>query len=161
MNKVILICGKICSGKTFYAEQLRKKENAVILSCDELAFDLGLDSIKDSDFHDEMMDKASNYLYRKAVEICSCGTNVIIDFGFWSKKSRRDVSNYFSERDIPFEWHYIDISDKAWKANIEKRNRLVSEGKVRAYFLDNGLLDKLLSRFEEPLKSEMDIWLEK
>ena len=30
MGKVILICGKICSGKTYYAQKL-KKENRVIL----------------------------------------------------------------------------------------------------------------------------------
>ena len=35
MAKVILICGKICSGKTYYARQLRDQYNAVILSTDE------------------------------------------------------------------------------------------------------------------------------
>lgn len=34
MAKVIAICGKICSGKTWYARQLREQEQAVILSCD-------------------------------------------------------------------------------------------------------------------------------
>ena len=36
MTKIIAICGKICSGKSYYSTELRKKENAVILSCDEL-----------------------------------------------------------------------------------------------------------------------------
>lgn len=30
-----LMCGKICSGKTTFAEKLRKDINGVILSCDE------------------------------------------------------------------------------------------------------------------------------
>lgn len=34
--KVILICGKRCSGKSTYAERLRDKNNAVILSVDEI-----------------------------------------------------------------------------------------------------------------------------
>lgn len=40
MAKVIAICGKICSGKTYYANNLKIKENAVILSTDEATFDL-------------------------------------------------------------------------------------------------------------------------
>ena len=36
MSKVILICGKICSGKSTYAEWLRVQNNAVLLSIDEI-----------------------------------------------------------------------------------------------------------------------------
>ena len=40
MPEVILLCGKICSGKTTYAQRLRTEKNAVILSCDELMLTL-------------------------------------------------------------------------------------------------------------------------
>lgn len=40
MGKVILICGKICSGKSRYAYQIKQQENAVILSRDEATDDL-------------------------------------------------------------------------------------------------------------------------
>lgn len=40
MAKVILICGKICSGKSTYAEQLRVQNNAVVLSTDEITLAL-------------------------------------------------------------------------------------------------------------------------
>ena len=36
MAKMILICGKLCSGKTTYAKQLCSKQNAILLSVDEL-----------------------------------------------------------------------------------------------------------------------------
>ena len=36
MAKVILICGKICSGKSTYAQQLRRENRAVVLSIDEV-----------------------------------------------------------------------------------------------------------------------------
>ena len=38
MAKVILICGKICSGKSHYAKQLQQQHNAVILSTDDYRF---------------------------------------------------------------------------------------------------------------------------
>lgn len=40
MSKVILICGKIGSGKTTYANKLVKQLNAVNISQDELMLDL-------------------------------------------------------------------------------------------------------------------------
>ncbi len=38
MPKVIALCGKICSGKTFYANKIKEGKNAVILSTDEVTF---------------------------------------------------------------------------------------------------------------------------
>ena len=40
MGKAILICGKICSGKSTYAARLKKETNAVLLSVDEIMLDL-------------------------------------------------------------------------------------------------------------------------
>ena len=34
MPKIIALCGKICSEKTFYANKIKERENAVILSTD-------------------------------------------------------------------------------------------------------------------------------
>jgi len=158
MGKVIIICGKICSGKSYYAEWLCKTGNAVILSCDEIAFALLLNKIKDSDRHDEIMARVAGYLYKKSVQIARCGVDVILDFCPWHKKGRNTLSKYYEEQNIQIEWHYVDISDKDWKANIEQRNRLVRQGKADAYYLDDGLMAKIISRFEQPAKEEFDVW---
>ena len=36
MPKVILIIGRLCSGKTTYARKVAREEHAVHLNCDEL-----------------------------------------------------------------------------------------------------------------------------
>lgn len=36
MAKVILICGKICSGKSTYAEQMHVQNHAALLSVNEI-----------------------------------------------------------------------------------------------------------------------------
>lgn len=156
MAKVILLCGKICSGKSHYAETIKQVCTAVILSCDEMFFDI-VEEIK-GDF-EELTEKTKQYFYKKSVEIVAAGANVILDFGFWSQKERNDVSLYFSKRNIEYEWHYIDISDKDWERNISERNQLVNENKIPAFFLDKGLLEKLNSIFEKPFKEEMDVWV--
>lgn len=157
MAKVILLCGKICSGKSYYVDKLKKQINAVLLSCDEMMFDFAKDGF--SEEHDLLVEKIKNYLYKKTVEIVHCGANVILDFGFWSKNEREHVSQYFSEEKINYEWHYIDISDKDWQINIGERNKLVLDNKVNAYYLDEGLMSKLNSLFEEPTDKEIDVWV--
>ena len=65
MNKVILLCGKICSGKSTYAEKIIQKEKAVLLSCDELMLAI-FDPLL-GDKHDIISDRVQKYLYQKSL----------------------------------------------------------------------------------------------
>ena len=57
-----MICGKLCSGKSVYADALRKAGRAVILSVDEITLTLfGQDA---GDSLDDYVAKAKTYLYR-------------------------------------------------------------------------------------------------
>ena len=153
MAKVFLICGKICSGKGFYTRQLKEKEHAVVLSCDEIAHDHDL-----GDRRDAISADIKAYLHKKAVDIARAGCNVILDWGFWSRKERADVSAYYKNADIDFEWHYIDISDADWAKNMEARNAAVAAGETTDYAVDSGLLQKILTLFETPTPDEIDVW---
>ena len=84
MAKVFLICGKICSGKGFYTRQLKEKEHAVVLSCDEIENDLFHHDLGDR--RDAISADIKAYLHKKAVDIARAGCNVILDWGFWSRK---------------------------------------------------------------------------
>lgn len=158
MAKIILICGKICCGKSYYANKLKLEQNAVILSCDEVTkilFDNNL-----GDRHDEMSKRIWEFLLKKAEDIIYANCNVILDWGFWSNEDRKYIDNYFKNLDIRTEWHYIDIDDLSWDKNIQERNSRVLEGKGGSdFYLDDGLKAKLLSKWEEPNKSEIDVWV--
>ena len=158
MTKVMAICGKICSGKSYYSKKLKEKENAVILSCDELTnilFDNNL-----GDKHDEMSKRIWEYLLTKAVDIIKTNTNVILDWGFWVREDRKCISNYFKSKNIKCEWHYIDVEDETWQKNISERNARVLAGKGGSdYYLDEGLMKKLQSKWEEPTKEEISVWI--
>ena len=156
MSKVILICGKICSGKSYYANIIKEKENAVILSTDEVTFDLT--NNEQGENYDAFACKVNNYLRKKAVEIANVGCNVILDWGFWSKKSRKEITQFFKDNKINYEWHYVDIDLKSWQENIKKRNELILNGKGGcSFYIDEGLVLKLISNFEEPALQEMDV----
>ena len=156
MAKVVLVCGKICSGKSYYASKLKVNMNAVVFSCDELIKDVIPYDLNKR--HDEILSRAKLYLHKKASEVAKAGTNVILEFGFWSKKEREEISNFYSDRNICFEWHYIDISDEDWAANIRERNRQVAEGISKDYYMDDGLINKMNSLFEKPSKHEISVW---
>lgn len=157
MTKVIAIIGKICSGKSYYANQIKDREKAVVLSCDELTSILFDNNLGDK--HDEMSKRIWEYLLKKSTDIIKTGTNVILDWGFWSKKDREYISQYFHSLNICCEWHYVDIDDKSWQRNIDERNqRILSGNGGNDYYLDEGLMKKLLSFWEEPSQDEVSIW---
>ena len=158
MAKVIAICGKICSGKSYYANILKDKENSVILSCDEITASLFDNNLGDK--HDEMTKRIREYLLTKSIELVKVDTNVILDWGFWSRDGRKNISDYFSSLKIECEWHYIDIDDLSWQFNIDERNKRVLDGVGGdSYYLDDGLMEKLLSKWEIPTKKEIDVWV--
>lgn len=157
MSRIILICGKICSGKTYYANKIKEKENAIILSTDEVTYDL-IDN-KQGEEYEDFANRVNNYLRKKSVELAQIGTNVILDWGFWTREDRQEISEYFKTKNINIEWHYIDIDDKTWQENIKERNQKVLEGKGgSSFYVDEGLFNKVLSKFEEPDEKEIDIW---
>jgi len=157
MAKMILICGKICSGKTYYARQLMDQYNAVILSTDEVTWDLI--NNEQGEFYDVFAERVNLYLRKKAVEIVKAGANVVLDWGFWTAAGRKEISDFLRDRQVEYEWHFIDIPDNLWYRNIGERNRRITEGKGGTdFYVDEGLLQKLLSRFEKPERNEMDVW---
>lgn len=156
MAKAILICGRIASGKSVYAQQLCKQKNAVLLSVDELVLEIfGSDLGKK---HDEITGRVQQYLFAKSLEVLNCGSNVILDWGFWTRKKRSEAREYYEKHGVECEFHYVDTPNEVWYRNIESRNRAVMTGKTDAYYVDEGLLKKLETLFDEPLPGEIDVW---
>jgi len=157
MAKVILICGKICSGKTYYANEIKKKEKAVVLSTDEVTYDL-TNNVQGNGY-EEFANKVNTYLKKKTVELVNVGCNVILDWGFWTQKERKKITDYFSNHNIKVEWHYIDIEDSIWYKNIADRNEKVENGNGGySFYVDEGLLKKVITIFEIPKSNEIDVW---
>ena len=157
MAKLLCICGKIGCGKTYYANRLKEQEHAVILSTDEVTYDLT--NNQQGEGYDEFARRVNLYLRKKAVEIVNAGCTVILDWGFWTKENRKEIKRYGENNGVLVEMHYIDIDDKTWYENIEKRNKEVISGNGgSSFYVDGGLLNKVSSLFEIPEKKEIDIW---
>ena len=157
MAKVFLICGKICCGKSTYAKCLQAKDNAVLLSVDEIM--LAVFGLYAGEKHDEYTERIRKYLFEKSVEIIESGINVILDWGFWTKAGRAYARDFYTERNIEYEFHYIDITDEEWETRIVSRNNSVAAGETIAYFIDDNLAAKFADLFEPPSADEIDIWM--
>lgn len=156
MAKLIIICGKICSGKSFYSKKLKEKLNAVIISPDEATYDLI--NNEQGEFYNVFSERLNKYLTKKVGEIVQAGANVIFERGLWSHKDRKEIREYYKNIGIDFEIHYICVNDETWKQNIEERNKKVQEGNGGSdFYLDEGLMKKFESKWEEPTEDEIDV----
>ena len=155
MAKVYLICGKICCGKTTYAQKLCDQNHAVLLSIDEIT--LALFGQHCGDKHDEYVERTEKYLLNKSMEFINKDINVVLDWGFWTKAERESVKEFYKSRNIECELHYIDISDKVWKSRLHKRNNAVLANETSAYYVDDNLAAKFASIFEMPSEDEVDV----
>ena len=75
MAAVILICGKICSGKSTWAKALCRESGALCLSVDELMLALLPERL--GDLHDEVAARAQGYLLRQAARIASVSDSCV------------------------------------------------------------------------------------
>ncbi len=152
--RVILLCGRICAGKTFYASKIAERLNAVVFSNDEIMLQIfGQDA---GEMHDAYAKRIENFIYQKSLQIAGAGVDVIIDNGLWKADERMYAKNFFAANGIDCELHYIDTSEEERKKRIEKRNFAVKAGECSAYYVDEGLSRKLDGAFETPLECECD-----
>ncbi len=156
-GKVFLICGKLCSGKTVYAQRLQREKKAVLLSVDEIM--LSLFGGYAGEKHDEYAEKTQNYLFEKSLDIVAEGTDVILDWGFWTKAKRTQAKEFYRDHNIECEFRYLCIRDEVWRERVEQRNRAVLRGDTKAYFIDDNLAEKFNALFEPPAAEEIDIWV--
>ncbi|HKL98991.1 MAG TPA: AAA family ATPase [Mobilitalea sp.] len=163
MAKVIILCGKIASGKSFYANEIQKKTNATILSVDDLMLKLS-DSCLGS-HHDDMALRCEHYFYSLAEQIIGNDGEVIIDFGYWLRKEREEAKQYFNKRGITVELHYVNIPEDKRLEQLELRNTTLIKDKdnqseepwgERVYIIGEELRKRLDLKFEEPMEDEVD-----
>ena len=153
MPKVLIMCGKICSGKSTYAEKLKLENKAVILSVDELT--LALFENQAGEKLDFYVEKLKEYFLKKLLDIVEAGADVILDWGFWTKNERDYAREFYDSRNISYQFYYMNVGIDEWKKRILKRNQEIKREQLEAYPIDKGLLSKVEKMFEEPDRKEL------
>ena len=107
MAKVIMTCGKICCGKTTYARRLEEELGAVILSIDEVMLALFPDGA--GEMHDAYALRTEQYLLSLSLKILESGTDVILDWGLWTRAQRDRLREFYRANHFQSEIHYLRI----------------------------------------------------
>lgn len=154
MAKVIMTCGKICCGKSTYARRLQAEGNAVILSIDEITLSLFPDGA--GEMHDVYAGRAERYLLSLSLQILKTGTDVILDWGLWTRAQRDRLRAFYTEHGAEYEIRYLRVDQAEWERRIRKRNAGQAED-PSAYYVDEGLFRKVELLFEEPSADETDV----
>ena len=155
MSRVIMTCGKICCGKSTYARCLRQElGNAVILSIDEIMLAMFPEGAGER--HEHFVRAAETYLCGLALQILKTGSDVILDWGLWTREQRSRLRTFWGTRGVLSEVHYLRISGTEWERRIRARNTALPGDPSGAYYVDEGLLRKVETQFEEPSADEAE-----
>ena len=154
MAKVYMLVGKIASGKTTWAMERKKKSPLVLLSCDDLMLNVFAGCLGDK--HGETERRCLKFLFGQAAQLVEMGMDVVLDSGFWTKKSRAMARVYFSGKHIETTTYYFNIPDEVRVKRLQERNARRANSKKREVIIDAALLAKLDQKFEEPLSNEVD-----
>lgn len=155
MAKVILLCGKLCAGKTTYARQLARSGRAVFLSTDPLMARLYAGPCGE-EYHAALA-KTQAYLLGVAADIAAAGVDVVFEGAAWLRADRLKATAFFRARGVASEWHLIEVPAETQNARIEARNREIRAGKSDATYVDEALFRRCEENYEPPLPGEMDV----
>lgn len=154
MAEVMILIGRIASGKTHYVKELKKEKELMLLSCDDLMLTLFDGCLGEK--HSNIEERCYTFLFGQAEQLIEMGIDVALDFGFWSAKSRKNVQEYFKSRKIKTTTIYFNPPKEVRESRLAKRNKQLSSSTRREYIIEPPLLEKLDAKFEEPTSEEYD-----
>lgn len=146
--KVYILCGKIASGKTTYAKEvLCKNDHAVILSVDDVMLKMFDECLKEK--HSETVEHILDYFCTLIPDLLKNDISCIIDYGFWTKKERKDIVNKMKKYQFPYEILYIKKDEDLRMKHLKIRNEENKLKEGRQFIIEGNLLKKLDDKFEE------------
>ena len=148
MPTLFLLCGLPGSGKTTLAKKLEHERHALRLSPDEWMWSLSID------LYDEAKRAAVEALqWDVAARALTLGVDVIIEFGFWSRRERDDYRSRGEALGARVELRFLDIPrDELW-TRLNKRNADLPPAMVR---IDEANFGLWWSQFEPPTPDELE-----
>ena len=141
-----LMIGLPCSGKTTLAKQLEFELKALRLTPDEWQRHLfGQDATHPE--HDERHTKIEELLWNVAASALKLNTDVILDFGMWTKCERDDYRERAATLGVTTVIHFLDVSNPELFKRLEARNKGASNDVT---YIPPHLLKDWISLFEAP-----------
>jgi predicted kinase len=145
------------SGKTTLARKLEVNYSALRLTVDEWHVRLfGMDVEDHSDdaelaIHNARHGAIEALLWETASRVLVLGVDVILDFGFWSKRERDELRAKARALGVGFRIHFADATEEGLLDRIRARNSQLPSG---TFHIPEARLKQWMSLFEAPTPDE-------
>ena len=139
-----LLHGFIGSGKTTFATKLERELGAVRFSHDEWMVRLHGWNPREEHFG-EYRAQVENLIWDEATRELNAGTDVILDFGFWTRESRNEARNRVRSIGAAAKFYKISCPQQIMRARALKRSERPSTDSL---WIDGPGFDKLIVEFE-------------
>jgi predicted kinase len=144
-----LIHGFLCSGKTTYAVRLANERNAVYVGLDDWYLKLFTDGSPTAHLDDALLDRLWGVLNQHWPKILTCGTDVVLDFGYWLRSRRDQARALASAVGARVELHWVQADDETAKM------RCIGRWDPSTFVIDAESYEYLKGRYE-PLARDED-----
>ena len=138
-----LICGFMGFGKTTFAKQLEQKNTAIRLTHDEFMVKLYERNLPEPNFRLNYK-KVDDMLWDLAEKIIHAGTDVIMDYGFWTKEARKTAQQKAKAITPNVVWYQLQCDIDTAKSRVLKRTKNNQE----ELFIDEACFGKLFKQYE-------------
>ncbi len=148
MSTLHLICGLPGSGKTTLAKRLELEQSALRLAPDEW-----MARIVGDGYDEEKRSVVEAVQWEIAARVLSLGVNVILEFGFWSRRERDDFRSRAAALGSETKLHFLDVPRDELLKRLAQRN---AELPQYTFHVDAAQLDLWLNSFEAPTPDELE-----
>lgn len=151
-----LIVGNTGSGKTTYANELRKKSDGIVFSIDTWNKTLFLPDKQTTDGLEwflERIDRAEKMIMELVQQLENSKTDSILDLGLSKFEHREKFRDFAKLNGYDLKIHFLDISKKTRFKQIMKRNN--EKGNTFEFEVTKENFDFMEDWFEKPSKEEI------
>ena len=146
VGRVIFMCGPAGSGKSTYARRL-EGEGMVRLSFDVEMWRRGItDPVPPQEVHDDVEAE----LKARLLELVSAGSDVVLDFSFWSRRTRDDYRRLLKPSGVVPETIYLAVDRETMLERVRARQGAHADDVA----LSEELAARYFDHFEPPAEAE-------
>jgi predicted kinase len=147
MPTLFLMVGLPAAGKTTFARQIEREQAALRLTPDEWLARLGADA-----FDEGFRAKVEALCWQVAARALELGSNVVLDFGFWSRRERDDFKARAAALGATAEIRFVDATKAELLARLRER---ATNSRPGEYAASEAQLDQYIGWFEPPTPEEL------
>lgn len=152
-----LIVGNTGSGKSTYANRLRKETRGVVFTLDQWNKTLFLPDKKEDDglaWFLERIERAEAVMLDLILQLEGAGVDVILDLGLSKKEHREKFRRFARANHMEVKMHFLDIPQTVRRERVLKRN--LEKGETFQFEVSEDDFQFMEGWFEKPTEEELE-----